>query len=244
MRRLAGFLFIRVREGRINGIRGRYYVWRGEKPPEDTSLLDAVTERIDPQINFTWWDSPAPGVPPGYFLVEWRGHLYVSEGGIYRIYVVTDDGSRVWLDDELIIDAWRDQAPTAYHSAPLSLESGYHRIRYLFYNRYPFAVARLGWLRPDGRAEIIPSSNLVTRGGDMILVKGVPEGYVVELWSSSRLGSAKARNRLASIDASGMEKPVDGYFKVLDPEGRLVAESPVIRDVWGGDVFEFAEEAG
>ncbi|MDK2383625.1 MAG: PA14 domain-containing protein [Candidatus Korarchaeota archaeon] len=241
---MPGFLFIRVREGRINGLRGRYYVWRGEKPPTDTSLLDAITERIDPQVNFTWWDSPAPGVPPGYFLVEWTGYLYVAEGGAYRIYVVTDDGSKVWLDGELIIDAWQDQAPRVYHSAPLVLESGYHRIRYLFYNRYPFAVARLGWLKPDGTAEIIPRESLVTRGGESIVVRGVPDGYTVEVWSSSRLGVAVSRGRTAVIDASSMERPVDGYIRILDTQGRRVAESPAIRDLWGGDVFEFAEEAG
>ncbi len=235
------YIFIRVREGKQRGLRGKYYVWRGEKPPEDPSILDAVTERIDPQINFTWWDSPAPGVPPGYFMVEWTGYLYVPEGGTYRLYVVTDDGSRVWLDGELVVDAWFDQAPTAYHSPPLALESDYHEIRYLFYNRYPFAVARLGWLRPDGVAEIIPGDYLVARGGDTIVVRGVPEKHVVELWSSSMIGSAEARGGVAIIDAGRLRRPVDGYLRIKSPDGEVMAESPVIRDLWGGDVFEVAE---
>lgn len=234
------YLFIRVREGKVYGLRGRYYAWRGERPPEDPSILSAIIERIDRQINFTWWDSPAPGVPPGYFMVEWTGYLYVPEGGSYRLYVVTDDGSRVWLDEELVIDAWLDQAPRAYHSAPLMLESGYHRIRYLFYNRYPFAVARLGWLRPSGKAEIIPGENLVTRSGDSILVMGVPEGFRVEVWGREMIGSAVSKGGAAVINAAMMDEPVDGHIRILGEDGGLLAESPVIRDLWGGDVFEFA----
>ena len=233
-------ILIRIKSGTVNGLLGKYYVWQGEAPPEDFSTLELITSRVDPQINFTWWDSPAPGVPAGYFAIEWTGLLRVDVSGIYRIYVVTDDGSRVWLDDELIIDAWFDQSPTAHHSKPLELDTGFYRIRYRFYNRHPFAVARLGWLKPDHTDEIIPSDNLVVKGGDNVVVRGLPDGYRVEFWSGGKIAEGKVKGGRAVLDFSAQPKPLDGYFKVLDGEGRLVTETPVVRNVWGGDEFEVA----
>ena len=43
--------------------------------------------------------------------------------GTYRFTVVTDDGSRLWIDDQPKIAAWWDQGPTT-HTVDVDLSAG------------------------------------------------------------------------------------------------------------------------
>ncbi len=230
-------LVVRVKEGKVHGLRGDYYIWRGDEPPVSPREAEYKLTRIDPEVNFVWIDEPAPGVDAGKFMVEWRGFLYAPMSGDYIFYAVVDDGCRVWIDGELVIDAWKDQAPTPYHSPPVMLTAGYHAIRVLYYNNDPFGVMRLGWIRPDKRCEIIPSRNFIARAGDEIKIKGVPKGWKVEFWCGRKLAEGVSGNGEAVLDARNLVQPIDGYFKIYGANGEYY-ETPVIRDVWGGDVFE------
>jgi len=237
------FVFMRIKQGKVNGLLGKYYTWSGEQTPEKFDENNLKTVRVDSEINFVWWDKPDEKVPHEYFGVEWEGYIIVPVEGVYRFYVVSDDGSRVWLDGELIIDAWKDQAPTVYHSKPLNLTAGYHKLLYRFYNRHTFAVAQLGWIRPDGISEIVPSSNLATPTGTKVEIEGLKEGYKVEIWSGRKIAEGKAGKRgKASIDIRHLETPIDAYFRIYDEKGNLVLESPVIREIWGGDRFKIVKK--
>ena len=237
------YVLVRIKRGLINGLKAKYYVLAAEKPVEEQFTNENLRlERIDPQINFVWWDKPAPEIPADFFGVEWEGFLRVIQGGLYRFYLLTDDGAKLWLNDELIIDAWKDQAPTVYHSDLLGLGAGYHKIFVRFYNKFAFGEIILGWIRPDGVAEIIPQENYAIPSNTKIVVEGVPEGYRVEFWSGGKILEAVANKKnKAILDATKLVKPQDGYFKILTPDGKHVFESPVIRDVWGGDVFQLGE---
>ncbi|MBS1713053.1 MAG: family 20 glycosylhydrolase [Armatimonadetes bacterium] len=41
---------------------------------------------------------------PAQFAVRWSGILRVPETGAYNFYLTSDDGSRLWLDDALVVD--------------------------------------------------------------------------------------------------------------------------------------------
>ncbi len=79
------------------------------------------------ELNYGWGGSPAQGVPADHFLTLAEGTFEITEGE-YTLNVTTDDGCRVFVDDELVIkDAWKYQGPTLY-TATLKL-GGRHRIR-------------------------------------------------------------------------------------------------------------------
>lgn len=236
------YVFVRVKQGLTKGLLGKYYKWRSEEPPEVFSEEDLLTTRVDEEINFVWWDKPAVEVPHEYFGVEWSGLLEAPVEGRYRFYLVSDDGSRLWIDGELIVDAWKDQAPTVYHSDLLEMSAGYHDILLRFYNRHAFAVVQLGWIRPDGVSQIVPSENLACKLGDTVEVEGLKPGFKVEVWSGRKLleGVAGSDGRVV-INASTLERPIDAYLKIYDENYNLVIESPVIRDLWGGDKFHIAK---
>jgi hypothetical protein len=123
--------------------------WRGEYYNNMTLSGAPTVVRNDANINFDWGNgSPVPGINADRFSVHWTSYLYF-EAGNYTFYMATDDGSRVWVDDQLLIDKWFDQ-PVTTHSAVKYLSAGYHSLRYEYYDNTGQAVAKLWWERTDG----------------------------------------------------------------------------------------------
>lgn len=62
------------------------------------------------------------------FGLRFEGWLRVPVGGVYRFYTVSDDGSRLWIGDELVVD--NDGTHGAQErSGWVALEAGLHRLR-------------------------------------------------------------------------------------------------------------------
>ncbi len=85
--------------------------------------------------------SPNAGVPADHFLTRAVSTCNVPAAG-YELEVTSDDGCRVWIDDQLVIDAWKYQGPTAYRAR---IAKGTHRLRILHFelDGYTALKARL-----------------------------------------------------------------------------------------------------
>ena len=92
--------------------------------------------------------SPVAGVGPDDFSVRWTG-TFDFEAGEHTFSATSDDGVRVWLDDGLLIDAWRDQGPTTF-TANRALAAGPHVVRVEYYEHGGGALARVGWSLATG----------------------------------------------------------------------------------------------
>jgi hypothetical protein len=123
--------------------------WRGEYFRNTTLSGSPVLVRDDAQINFDWGDgSPAPGViGADRFSVRWTRTLNLGAGQ-YRFFATADDGVRVWVNDHLLIDAWRDQAGTTY-SGEIYLPGGRVPVKMEYYENMGGAVAKLLWEKAD-----------------------------------------------------------------------------------------------
>jgi hypothetical protein len=75
--------------------------------------------------------------------VRWEKAEYFK-GGTYRFYAIADDGVRVYVDDQLIIDAWVIQPATEY-KADLNLSDGPHKIVVEYYEEAEDAQIRVYW---------------------------------------------------------------------------------------------------
>lgn len=116
---------------------GRYY----NNP--DVQGGPAVT-RQDAQIAFDWGaSSPAGGVPVDGFSVQWTGRFFFT-GGAYRFIALADDGIRVWVDDALIINGWKDQSRTMYYR-DYTPRYGNHTIRVEYYDARLDATVLVNW---------------------------------------------------------------------------------------------------
>jgi hypothetical protein len=123
--------------------------WRGEYFNNMTLSGSPALVRDDAQIRFDWGDgSPAPGiVNADRFSVRWTRTLDLAAGS-YRFTATADDGVRVWVNDHLLIDAWRDQAPRTY-SGELYLPGGSIPVKMEYYENTGGAVAKLAWEKAD-----------------------------------------------------------------------------------------------
>lgn len=130
------------------------------EPPADTpfhgeyfnnTTLDGVPilSRDDEEIDFAWESgSPDPKVNANDFSVRWVARK-TFDIGTYTFHALTDDGLRLWVDGDLLIDAWGDQPPTPYEVTKV-MSAGQHDIRVEYYERGGGATCKFWWDRHNG----------------------------------------------------------------------------------------------
>ncbi len=105
---------------------------------------EVVFEREEPEIRFYWGTgSPGEGVPENYFSVKWERIAFFPPG-TYRFFATADDGVRVFVDGQLIIDGWHIQPATEYQ-ADIQLQGGYHRVQVDYFEESNEATIRVHW---------------------------------------------------------------------------------------------------
>ena len=123
-----------------------------------------VLTRTEPVIDFAWGNAGSPGttVPAEQFSARWTGEIVIPTTGSWTFATVTDDGARLWLDGQLVVDKWIDQAPTEWPAPALTFTAG-QRVRFVmeYYERFGNAVAQLLWSGPGTPKQVVPASALV-----------------------------------------------------------------------------------
>lgn len=138
--------------GGTPGLTGNYF--------NNTGLSLFALSRIDPSINFNWGSgSPAPSIDPDTFSAVWSGSLIVPTTNTYTLYSRSDDGVRLYIDNNLVINNWSLHS-LKENSKKLSLSAGIHKIKLQYFENYGQAVIQLLWSSPSIPKQIIPSSNL------------------------------------------------------------------------------------
>jgi hypothetical protein len=131
---------------RISGGQG----WRAEYYANQKLEGDATLIRTDPAIDFAWdYGSPDPSIPADHFSVRWSRTLGF-EAGVYRFLTSTDDGVRLWVDGQLVVDAWHKQKLPNTHSGDLALGAGLHQITVEYFEEGGEAHAHAWWQRLNG----------------------------------------------------------------------------------------------
>ncbi|MFZ4759636.1 MAG: PA14 domain-containing protein, partial [Burkholderiaceae bacterium] len=127
----------------VQGLRGEYFA--GKVPGVGAPLL---TRNED--VDFDWGaGSPAPAVPVDNFSVRWNGTVRAESSGAFRFRTVSDDGVRLWVNGQALIDNWTDHAPTADDSVAINLVAGQrYTVRLEYFEAGGGATMSLQWLRP------------------------------------------------------------------------------------------------
>lgn len=79
--------------------------------------------QIDETVNLVFNDNPTGGEHNANYSIKWTGLMTPQESANYRFYVTGDDGYRLIINGDTVINAWHDQAPTP-RSALLNLKEG------------------------------------------------------------------------------------------------------------------------
>lgn len=124
-----------------------------------------VFNRVDQVINFNWGTgSPASSMGADTYSVRWEGSIVAPYTGTFNFFTETDDGVRLWVNGQLIIDKWIPQGPTEW-SGSINLVAGQQTsIKMEYYEEGGGAVARLRWAGPNTTKQIIPKDYLLPTG--------------------------------------------------------------------------------
>lgn len=146
----------------VKGLKGEYF---SNKELSGTPYL----VRTDSIINFAWGNgSVVSGMPVDNYSARWTGYLTAPISGKYRIDALSDDGVRVWLDNKLIIDNWRDHAAET-KSASFNFTAGKKvQLKVEFYENGGDAVVGFGWDKPG--SNLLAESVEVAKSSDMVIL--------------------------------------------------------------------------
>jgi hypothetical protein len=136
------------------GIRADYYT--------GMNFETLALTRTDPQINFDWGDpgGPDPAVGDDNFSVRWTGEVEAAFTETYTFYPRTDDGVRLYVDGQLLVDRWVDRS-SVEDKATIDLAAGNtFSLVMEYYENSGGAVAELRWSSPRTPKQLIPQAAL------------------------------------------------------------------------------------
>lgn len=134
---------------------------------DNSNFTGLLSTRIDREINNNY-GTGAPnvsGMGADDFSIRWSGSVQAPVTGTYVFETTTDDGVRLWINNNLVIDKWIGQAATAY-TASVALQAGQkYNIRMDYYEGSGGASARLRWLTPGASQQVVIPSIYLFDGG-------------------------------------------------------------------------------
>jgi len=144
--------FTTAKEG--GGVRGDYY--------KGMNFENFVLTRTDPRIDFAWGDpgGPDPAVGDDNFSARWTGEVEAAFTETYTFYARGDDGVRLWIDGQQLVNAWIDQGATEY-SGTIDLVAGQtYSLIMEYYENGGGTTAELRWSSASTPKQIIPQAAL------------------------------------------------------------------------------------
>lgn len=147
---------------------------------------DPSARQSDAPIQFSWENNEGPSTLGGRdndFSMRWQGRLFVTQPGAYRFRTRSDDGVRLWVDGQQVIDRWNDHAVTEDTSSPVRLEAGdAYDVTLEFYENGGRAEIELQWQTPGGGGYVpIPGGNAAATDAGLYHCPGdTVAGYTLE----------------------------------------------------------------
>ncbi len=131
--------------------------WRGEYFSNPDVQGEPTVIRDDERIDFDWGNgSPASDVPADNFSVRWTRTVEEVPAGTYRLNGRFDNRVRIWIDDVLVVDQWRE-SPVRTVNVDVNVAAGVHVLKVEYGHLTGSAVAQLSaqYIEnyPDWKAE-------------------------------------------------------------------------------------------
>ncbi len=145
--------------GNGTGLWGNYY--NNYTDPSQPFPANPTASELDPLINFNWdGNSPISGVAGSNWGGEWKGTLQAETSSTYTIYTYSDDGVRVWVNGQQIINDWTYHAPT-WDAGTITLTAGQkYNITIDYFQGGGGSVLQMYWTAPGMPWQLVPTSQL------------------------------------------------------------------------------------
>jgi beta-glucosidase len=136
---------LRTREDlQVRGLTGEYFDNRDLKG-------NPVVTRVDPQVDFHWWEkTPDPRLKDNNQVgVRWTGELVAPVSGTYQVGGYGLKAFRIYLDDKLLV-RFSSNHEASRAVKPVDLKAGEaHALRIEYFEQSPDARMQLVWAVPQ-----------------------------------------------------------------------------------------------
>lgn len=144
--------------GAVQGLSYAYYEINPSKPWSRLPDFSAFTPEktgIEPSFSLS------PREQDNYFAFVFTGYIKIEEAGTYFFYSLSDDGSKIYLNNELVVD--NDGIhPEEVEYNSVELEEGYQKIRIEFFENYGEERLYVSYKGPGVELQELPRAKLHT----------------------------------------------------------------------------------
>ena len=177
-----------------NGLAATYF--------NNPDFTGTTVSRVDAKVDFNWGaGSPASAIGVDTYSARWTGSVVPTKTENYTFYTTSDDGVRVWVNNQLVINNWTEHAPTE-NRGTVALEAGkQYAIRVEYFEKRYGAVMKLSWSSASTPKQVIPQSQLYSTApanapasSGPIAVGGTGNGLLATYWDNNNFtGTAVTR---------------------------------------------------
>ena len=149
--------------------------WKAQYYSNTTFSGFAENTRCETAINYDFGNGSPAGtfVGPDQFSVRWSRTITAPAAGQYTFNARADDGVRILVDGQLIMNEWRDQGPTNF-SATVNLSAGTHSVVVEYYENGGGAEATVSFTAPPPPGVVCDPGLFSTQWYDNRTLTGTP----------------------------------------------------------------------
>jgi hypothetical protein len=119
--------------------------------------------RTDARVDFDWGvTAPHAKLSADLYSVRWTGQMRMPVQGPVLLSTESDDGVRLWVNGQLVINNWSDHPRMENTTTVSGLAGQWVDVRLEYYERAKDAVIRLSWEYPGQTKQVIPAEALRT----------------------------------------------------------------------------------
>jgi len=118
-----------------------------------------VMVRVDSRVEFNWDKGPAKDFVTDNYSVRWMGQLRANHDGEHTLYITAEEGIRLWLGEQLLINEMRNQTRQEFAPKLMLKKNQRYDLRMEMVNRKGGSTMKMEWAEPARSRALIPSAN-------------------------------------------------------------------------------------
>ncbi|MBO4259234.1 PA14 domain-containing protein [Streptomyces griseorubiginosus] len=142
----------------VHGLKGEYYT---QSAPGAFDFHELKATGFDPNLDFDNLE-PRLAFTTGRsddVSVRWTGKIVPERTGPHTFSIIGDNGFRLWIGGQLVIDHWVDDWDTEQTGRPVDLTAGHaYDIKVEYFEHYGGSNLHLRWTEPGGTKVPVPQS--------------------------------------------------------------------------------------
>ncbi|MFI9617198.1 LamG-like jellyroll fold domain-containing protein [Streptomyces sp. NPDC052023] len=195
----------------VHGLKGEYF---SMSAPGARDFAELGGTLLDPQINFSGLTSTFQELNgrTEHTTARWTGQIEAPATGDYTFYAIGDNGFRLFIDGEPVIDHWEPDWDREQTSVPVKLTAGEkHEFRLEMFQDFGGSNMFLRWSTPDLPKQLVPMSAFTPPEGFEVYpveLSVAADGRRLRARFEGRVGDLRAVKDHLKVEADTTPMPV------------------------------------